>query len=366
MISKELILLGVVGYLATIMRIVPITIMKFLWMKFSKSISVNSNNSNYHEKLENWILSLEVKAINNHSYLDEQWNRDRAGEYGYVGYIGLGLGDFLSKVSNFTWIYVSKHIINQQTSEMKTTVIFFGKDKNKFYKECVELCTKEDKEFESIRVFPFKEDFKNITQPKRSFDTIFNQEKYEVISHIDKWKSLKDLYEKNGIINKTGILLYGEHGLGKSSIARAIASYLDYSLHVISLKGFKSQDELINRVSSIKPNSVILFEDIDCCVGNRETEDDSSLLGVVLNLLDGSLSPNEVVFVATTNYIDRLDKALIRDGRFDLKIEMKRINKNVAKSMCEYYGVDLDITEDTYNPSEVMNKILNKLGGRSE
>ncbi|MGL5765956.1 MAG: AAA family ATPase [Sarcina sp.] len=363
MITKELITLGVVGYLATTMRAVPITIGKFLGMKFSKSISVNSNNSNYHEKLENWILSLDVKTINNHSYLDEQWNRDSLGEYGYKGYIGLGQGEFLTNISSLTWMYVSKNIINQQTSEMKTTVIFFGKDKEKFYKECVEFCSKKDEEFESIRVFPFKDDFKSIIQPKRSFDTIFNKEKYEVIEHINKWKSLKEVYVKNGIINKTGILLYGEHGLGKSSIARAIASYLDYSLHVISLKSFKNQNELINRVSNIRPNSVILFEDIDCCVGSRENNDDSSLLGVVLNLLDGSLSPSDVVFVATTNYIEKLDKALIRDGRFDLKIEMSRIGVDVVKDMCEYYGVELEVNEDNYNPSEVMNKILSKLGG---
>lgn len=53
----------------------------------------------------------------------------------------------------------------------------------------------------------------------------------------------------------------------------------------------------------------------------------------LLQFLDSSQSPNNVIFIATTNYIDRLDHALVRKGRFDLKIELDDFNKDTARKM---------------------------------
>jgi SpoVK/Ycf46/Vps4 family AAA+-type ATPase len=50
------------------------------------------------------------------------------------------------------------------------------------------------------------------------------------------------------------------------------------------------------------------------------TEDLS--LAYFLNLLQGTITPDGLVFIATTNHLDKLDPAFYRDGRFDIKIHM--------------------------------------------
>ena len=74
-------------------------------------------------------------------------------------------------------------------------------------------------------------------------------------------------------------------------------------------------------------DSVVVLEDIDVLVSKRDnsvTSADKENFQALLQLLDGINSCKKTIFLATTNYIDRLDPALIRDGRFDIKIEMKK------------------------------------------
>jgi SpoVK/Ycf46/Vps4 family AAA+-type ATPase len=59
-------------------------------------------------------------------------------------------------------------------------------------------------------------------------------------------------------------------------------------------------------------------------------------------LLQGTLTKDGTVFVATTNYIQKLDTALVRDGRFDVKIELKKCNREQLSQMFEiFFGMKL-------------------------
>jgi chaperone BCS1 len=91
----------------------------------------------------------------------------------------------------------------------------------------------------------------------------------------------------------------------------------------------------------VPENSVILFEDIDCMkAGNRRQESevmraqinvtDSAqnatsdrggvTLSGLLNVMDGFLAPENVIFVMTTNDVEALDSALLRPGRIDYRL----------------------------------------------
>jgi ATP-dependent 26S proteasome regulatory subunit len=118
-------------------------------------------------------------------------------------------------------------------------------------------------------------------------------------------------------------------------------------------------------------NGIIIFEDIDCMsniVLDRELEysrektltevmemdEDSLSLSFLLNLLDGSLSSDGSVFIMTTNYRERLDRALIRKGRVDVDIEMK---------CCDHYMVSeiyRDFTKKDISPG-LLEKINDNL-----
>ena len=108
-----------------------------------------------------------------------------------------------------------------------------------------------------------------------------------------------------------------------------------------------------------------MIDDIDCVCKSREESEDKENLEVLSNLLsfldnpgtffykakDGLYYPISIV-VASTNYYDRLDDAVKRYGRFDLKIEMKDFGIDEAKEMCAVY----DLTLEDVLPNKVENK----------
>jgi SpoVK/Ycf46/Vps4 family AAA+-type ATPase len=84
-----------------------------------------------------------------------------------------------------------------------------------------------------------------------------------------------------------------------------------------------------------------------------------------MQLLDGIDSPENVIFIATTNNYDQLDKALIRPGRFDLSIEIGKMSHDTANRMSEFMvGKSLDqfnpeyLKDDHINSSALFGELL--------
>lgn len=73
----------------------------------------------------------------------------------------------------------------------------------------------------------------------------------------------------------------------------------------------------------------------------------------LLNFLDGTNSPENVIFVATTNYIEDIDSAIIRPGRFDHRFKMGKVDKEMAKKICNNWEVDYDILNKVQFPATV-------------
>jgi len=88
-------------------------------------------------------------------------------------------------------------------------------------------------------------------------------------------------------------------------------------------------------------------------------------LSFLLNLLDGVLETPGRIIIATSNHPERLDKALIRPGRIDIKLEVGYCTRDMVVDMCRYFYDDnsLNITDDEWKydkkitPAE-MNKIM--------
>lgn len=216
---------------------------------------------------------------------------------------------------------------------------------------------------------------------KRSFDTIFHQKKDQIIEFLNNFKEKREIYERNGLPYKTGLLLYGPAGTGKTSIIKAIASYMGYSLLIPPPNG--SSIEILD----LKPRTVVCIEDIDRLLHfeNEEEKDitakpikrlktnstdlkgiNNSVLHNYLQLFDGLAAQNEIIFIATTNHIEKLPPELIRDGRFDCKIFLDNIDKNSAEQMCNSFDVKLsDIVSENQeypiNPAYLQNQILQKI-----
>jgi chaperone BCS1 len=165
-------------------------------------------------------------------------------------------------------------------------------------------------------------------------------EKEDLVQDIENFRKSKRRYARLGVPYHRGYLFHGPPGTGKTSLVSALAANFGLSIYAINLAVFNDRS-LMNAISQVSPNSVMLFEDIDCmqsgnarvpsnaCTNDgaqprseKETVADRNgvTLSGLLNVLDGFYAPTNVLFMMTTNRIEALDEALLRPGRIDYKL----------------------------------------------
>lgn len=142
----------------------------------------------------------------------------------------------------------------------------------------------------------------------------------EVIKLIENfWASEKDYKEGNdfvvgGATFKAGVMIYGPPGTGKSCTIKIVSKKL---IETGGTVFFSAIDPIIvnmflTQFSTVEPNRkcVVILEDIDALI-HRFGE------GAYLDMLDSARTIDNVLFIATTNYPDRLDPRIYnRPGRF--------------------------------------------------
>ena len=166
-------------------------------------------------------------------------------------------------------------------------------------------------------------------------------EKEHLVEDIAQFRKSRNRYQRLGIPYHRGYLLYGPPGTGKTSLVSALGAHFGLSVYTINLTDFTDRN-LMGAINRVPPNSILLFEDIDCMKGSQSrTQADSSAgtnelatasrkenaspqngvtLSGLLNILDGFYAPTGVLFVMTTNHLEKLDPALLRPGRIDYRL----------------------------------------------
>ena len=249
-----------------------------------------------------------------------------------------------------------------------SNIFFYGKRRKKhaeFFKRFIEKYRSKFIETRNLIILD-KNDF---SIEKDSIDgidesAIIFPEKREIFDYVKTWIDSENYFVDHGINHKLGILLYGDPGTGKTTFAKVLAT--KYNLDLIKLK-LSDLSKLItkNEFWDELEDSVVVLEDIDVLVSKRDnsvTSADRENFQALLQLLDGINSCKRTIFLATTNYIDRLDPALIRDGRFDIKIEMKNFDYDEAVKMCNKFEADSEVIlrdeQFPINPACLQNKII--------
>ena len=258
----------------------------------------------------------------------------------------------------------------------------------------------------------------------RTFKNVIGPESRLIEKRVNFFMNNKQWYSQNGIPYTFGLMLYGLPGCGKTSIIKALSGVTRRHIINIKLHKFvtKTQmenlffSETLNVVQNGRNETVIipidqriyLFEDLDAddtdilldrsetpayvkenfsviddttsscgfkdfkyqSREEKEKEEFSSeklTLSCLLNLLDGVLEAPGRIVVMTTNYIEKLDSALIRPGRIDLICEFKKCtNQSIVKFIEMFYDIELDdenkneinsLYEYTITPAE-MTKVM--------
>jgi len=132
-------------------------------------------------------------------------------------------------------------------------------------------------------------------------------------------------YREHGIQHKRGYLFHGVPGTGKTSLIQAIAGHFEHNLCHVHLTHPHLTDESLRAAVNMAPRrSILVFEDIDAVFGRDREKlliDSSLTFSGLLNALDGVGKADGQIFVLTTNHRERLNPALIRNGRADMHIE---------------------------------------------
>lgn len=135
-----------------------------------------------------------------------------------------------------------------------------------------------------------------------------------VIAEIEEFWRREDVYRRYRYLWKRGVLLWGPPGSGKTTTVQLISKKIiergGISVYCSHPKNVAFGLRLMRKVEPTR-SIVVMMEDIDAIVNHHEAD--------LLSLLDGELQIDNVVFVATTNYPEKLDKRIVnRPSRFDL------------------------------------------------
>jgi SpoVK/Ycf46/Vps4 family AAA+-type ATPase len=185
--------------------------------------------------------------------------------------------------------------------------------------------------------------------------------------------SRKDREEEFDFLDINGnILIYGQPGFGKTSIIYEQMlkakehKYETYHLNIASLisekmgKTAKAIDDFFQSLieESKTYKIILLIEEIEVFLPNREGKDHDDMkraLTTFMNYMDNPI--NDLIIFCTTNYKDKLDKAILR--RFSFIYE---INSITTDMIVEFFNHDTnpfkDILEE--NEKKELSNLLSK------
>jgi ATP-dependent Zn protease len=227
----------------------------------------------------------------------------------------------------------------------------------------------------------------------------------EIMGKIDFFLNNKDWYDRKGIPYNLGIMLYGEPGCGKTRFIKQLMNYtgrhgVDIKLNnkfcFNTLKNIIHNENITDEFIIPQEKRIIIFEDIDAMceilkdrdlINNEETlklpnesnkkKDESKTLlfdmdtknnlnnnnlSFFLNIIDGLNECSGRIIIMTTNKIDYLDKAIIRPGRIDIKINFKKYEKkDVCGIINRFWNKNFNIDDlkeninEKYTSAEIVN-----------
>ena len=182
-----------------------------------------------------------------------------------------------------------------------------------------------------------------------------------IIEHVTEFWSqdIIDRYAKYEMLHKTGVLMYGPPGSGKTSIINTLIKDLVkvhkglvFSLEHDSELGLYS--EFMQQLRQIEPNRPIItiIEDMDGLLdGGRSAEK------MLLNILDGINQIEHVAYIGTTNYPERLAERLInRPGRFDRRFKIGYPDAFARKAFFEFKFKEEDLKN--FDLKEIVEKTV--------
>ena len=163
-----------------------------------------------------------------------------------------------------------------------------------------------------------------------------------------------DKYNEVGAHLPKGVLLVGPPGTGKTLIARAVAgeagvpffsmSGSEFVQMFVGMGAAKVRD-LFSQAQAKAP-CIVFIDEIDAIGKSRENnisgnDEREQTLNQLLTEMDGFDGNKGVIILAATNRPDSLDKALLRPGRFDRRVQMELPDLQGRKAILQVHLKDI-------------------------
>lgn len=233
----------------------------------------------------------------------------------------------------------------------------------------------------------------------RTFDNVYFDDQPKVKKHTEFFLHNKKWYEKKGIPYTLGFLFHGDPGCGKTSETKAIANVAKRHIINVQLSEIKTKAQLRHLFFNDEINvyngqnlerfiipiheRLYVIEDIDAMgdivlrrewkkpeiLVDKKKEDDPFAhipddevlkepidLSFLLNILDGTLEASGRMLVITSNFPERIDRALIRPGRIDMIINFRRCSTDVLKQMVEGFYDKTNIAHPIWKNTDMDRK----------
>lgn len=220
--------------------------------------------------------------------------------------------------------------------------------------------------------------------PKRSLGSVFLDEevKDQIRVTMEGFLASREWFAAKHMTYKLSYMFHGEPGTGKTSLIRAIAHEYQLDMYIVDLANtsMRSLSAAFNEIrhSKSKRPVLVVFEDVDSSGvtksrggkppkdithlgammaeegeeakltletgGLADSEDSLSLsdlfsdanIGTLLNILDGVIPLDNIIFAMSTNHINKIDPAILRPGRTDYQIEVPFLHDKEIKAYLNF------------------------------
>lgn len=206
--------------------------------------------------------------------------------------------------------------------------------------------------------------------------TRLRSEIIDVLAHKENVTDGNEVRRVEELIPK-GMIFWGPPGTGKTLFAKAMASALGAAVTIVSGPELKSKwvgdseenlRQIFRKARQSAP-AIIVFDELDSFAAARGTYTGSgvehSMVNQLLTEMDGFHRDELVFVVGTTNFVEILDPALLRPGRFEFHLHIPYPEAEDRREILKIYNSKMNLRMSDEALEEAVRRTAHHVPGTS-
>jgi mitochondrial chaperone BCS1 len=360
-------LVGFAGVVIAALRNLPGRIVRFLWRQVSLEVVIQ-NDTDLFDAVEHWLARKGTSGWQRvfaakYRFSAPSLSDDEAAECEDPSARRKTAGLELSPGYGHHWFwYTGRPVLLHRATDGEKKADYFGKTRETFslyflgravvqaeafLRDAIAFCN--PPEARMVRVFTAQtEDWRvsAVSRVRPPESVVLREGTLDrLVADVRRFFDRESWYTTLGIPYRRGYLFTGPPGNGKTTTVLTLAGVFQAPVCILDLANpLLSDDKLRVLMNSAPAGAFFLLEDIDALfrsrkepVKSKRPDTNVAAVGItfsgLLNALDGVMAPHGRVVFMSTNHPERLDPALIRPGRVDLRVEFPNADRTQGRQM---------------------------------